>query len=87
MVTCGVIIVDSMRLRSTPTEKSALIAFYNALDGDHWLNTWNLTDSISSWSGVEVDGDGHVVSLSLSEGRLSGIFCNSYQICLFLLFS
>ncbi|NER18076.1 immunoglobulin domain-containing protein [Spongiivirga citrea] len=34
------------------SDKSALIAFYNATNGPNWTNTWDLTDSPTNWFGV-----------------------------------
>ena len=55
-------------------QREALIALYNATDGQNWLvkHGW-LTDApIRDWYGVKVDDEGHVVGLTLSGNRLSG---------------
>ena len=56
-----------------PSQREALIAFYNACGGAEWTNSTNwLSDrEISSWHGVTVT-DGWVTSLVLSRNNLSG---------------
>lgn len=55
-------------------EREALIAFYNATDGDNWKNNTNWCSSkpVSEWYGVLTDGNGHVTTLSLANNNLSG---------------
>lgn len=45
-------------------ERAALIAIYNALDGDNWENNenWCTDKPLNEWYGVEMDG-GHVVRI------------------------
>ena len=59
---------------STPTDRSALIAFYNATDGDNWGNNTNwLSDKpLDEWYGVDTDDSGNVTGLILNDNRLSG---------------
>ncbi len=54
-------------------DREALIAIYNALDGDNWTNNtnWNTSASVSTWYGVTVTGD-RVTQLYLSENNLGG---------------
>ena len=56
------------------TDRQALTAFYNATDGDNWLNNTNwLTDApLSEWNGVSTNNEGRVVSLNLEHNSLSG---------------
>ena len=55
-------------------DREALIALYNATDGQNRTANHNwLTDApIDDWYGVEVDPQGHVVELILSGNQLSG---------------
>ena len=55
-------------------EKDALIAFYNATDGDNWTNNTNwLSDSpLDEWYGVYADIDEHVLEIDLHENHLNG---------------
>ena len=56
-----------------PSQREALVAFFNACGGPEWTNKTNwLSDrDISSWHGVAVE-DGWVVILYLRENNLSG---------------
>lgn len=54
------------------SDKTALIALYNATDGDNWTNSWDLTQPMSAWYGVALNADGCVVSLDLNNNQLSG---------------
>ncbi len=60
-------------------DKNALIALYNATDGDNWSSSWNLTDPPQFWFGVKttnalINGEERllVTGLDLSFRRLSG---------------
>jgi hypothetical protein len=56
------------------TDKAALVALYNAMDGPNWANNRNwLSDRpIGEWSRVSTDGDGRVTGLWLDGNQLSG---------------
>ena len=55
-------------------DRAALIALYNATDGDNWYRNDNwLTDApMSEWHGVETDSDGRVSELELEGNNLTG---------------
>ena len=55
-------------------EWEALEALYQATDGQGWINAanWLSGAPVSAWYGVETDGEGHVISLVLSDNHLSG---------------
>ena len=55
-------------------DRDRLAAFYEATNGPAWRNRRNwLTDvPLGEWHGVEVDGEGKVVVLRLSDNNLSG---------------
>ena len=55
-------------------DRAALVALYNATDGDNWKNNTNwLSDrSLGGWYGVRSDDRGRVTVLSLEMNRLSG---------------
>ena len=60
---------------ATPTsDRTALIALYNAADGANWANNKNwLSDApMRDWFGVITDRTGRVTGLSLEGNRLSG---------------
>ena len=52
----------------------ALIAFYNATDGDNWRDSanWLTAAPLSEWHGVSTNSEGRVVSLDLEYNSLSG---------------
>ena len=56
-------------------EREALIAFYNAMDGDNWTrnDNWCSDKPVSEWYGVTLwPGDDRVRGLSLGANNLSG---------------
>ncbi|HOV30646.1 MAG TPA: leucine-rich repeat domain-containing protein [Anaerolineaceae bacterium] len=55
------------------SECRALVVFYNATNGDGWLNKsgWLESPTVSNWYGVTVN-EGHVSALNLSKNQLSG---------------
>jgi hypothetical protein len=61
---------------STPplSERDALMALYNATDGDNWTNKTNwLTDApINTWFGVSTHPNGTVRTINLPNNRLTG---------------
>ena len=65
---------DRVGLPSPPSDRDALVALYNATDGDNWRKSDNwLTDApIGEWHGVETDADGRVVALDLWLNDLEG---------------
>ena len=59
---------------SAETDREALVALYNATNGENWRNNDNwLSDApIGEWYGVNTDGDGRVIALVLYDNELSG---------------
>lgn len=55
-------------------EREALIALYNATDGDNWENNtnWCSDRPLNEWYGIDTYGDGSVWLISLSYNNLSG---------------
>lgn len=53
---------------------AALMALYNATDGDNWTSNanWGTDADFSQWYGVEADADGNVIGLNLNGNNLSG---------------
>lgn len=50
-----------------------LLAVYDSLGGPNWINTWDLSQPISTWHGVLLDEQGEcVIGLNLSNNQLSG---------------
>jgi len=54
--------------------RAALVAFYNATNGDNWTNNngWLTTAPVGEWHGVTTDPDGRVTELDLWENNLAG---------------
>ena len=59
---------------SAETDREALVALYNATDGENWNGSANwLSDApIGEWEGVTTDDDGRVIALELPNNALSG---------------
>ena len=59
---------------SAATDRTALVALYNAAGGTDWTNDWSwATDrSLENWNGVTTDGNGRVTELDLSDNNLTG---------------
>ena len=61
---------------SVKTDREALVALYNATDGDNWNASasanWLSDAPLSEWSRVLTDNDGRVVALILPGSGLSG---------------
>ena len=59
---------------SAETDREALVALYNATNGENWRNSDNwLSDApLGEWEGVTTDGDGRVIALILSTNNLCG---------------
>ena len=55
-------------------DRAALIAFYQATDGDNWkLNRrWLSDEPLDQWQGVTTNREGAVTGLSLADNRLTG---------------
>ena len=52
----------------------ALIALYNATDGQNWSNNtnWLSGEPLASWHGIDVDGEGRISWITLPENQLTG---------------
>ena len=59
---------------SSPTERQALVALYNAANGAAWEDkgNWLSERPLGEWHGVVVDGEGRVILVNLFDNRLSG---------------
>ena len=65
--------LDELRL-SICTDKDALIALYEAADGDNWVSNqnWLSNRPIGTWYGVITDENDRVIELDLSDNELKG---------------
>ena len=61
-------------IRRGNPDRDALVALYEATDGDNWTNNTNwLSDRpLNEWHGVTTNDDGRVTSLALRANELSG---------------
>ncbi|MEM8526180.1 MAG: HYR domain-containing protein [Bacteroidota bacterium] len=58
----------------------ALVAFYNALDGPNWSNSWNLSEPLENWEGLSffnVNGVKRVARIFLINNDLKGEIPNA----------
>ena len=71
----GLRVLASTRIATdASTDRDALVALYQATDGDNWTNSdsWLSDKPISEWHGVTLDDEGRVSELVLYENQLSG---------------
>ena len=61
-------------LGDAATDSTALVALYEATDGDNWTNNthWLSDRPLGEWHGVTTDADGRVTGLRLGGNQLSG---------------
>jgi len=59
------------KAQTNPTDSLALVALYNAANGANWTNTWDLSQPVSTWYGVTMNGS-RVANLNLYTNQLSG---------------
>ena len=66
--TCGI------EPEQDPTDRAALMALYQATDGESWTNgaNWGTDERFANWHGVTTDREERVVRLSLSDNNLRG---------------
>ena len=59
---------------SAETDREALVAFYNATDGENWSasDNWLSDAPLGEWYGVTTNDDGRVTTLNLDNNDLSG---------------
>ena len=67
------VFVPSVAQAQTATERAALVALYDATDGDNWTNNdnWKSTEPVGTWEGVTVE-NGAVTGLYLHSNNLRG---------------
>ena len=61
-------------LGDAATDSTALVALYEATDGDNWTNNthWLSDRPLGDWHRVTIDADGRVTELRLYDNQLSG---------------
>ena len=69
------VILDSDDGRDAASDREALVAFYNATDGDNWTNNtnWLGENAIGTWHGVTTNSDGRVTELKLDLNGLEWV--------------
>ena len=57
-----------------PDDRAVLVEFYNAMDGENSFlqGSWNSSEPLDQWFGVDTDANGRVTSLDLFEVGLRG---------------
>ncbi|WP_298330080.1 immunoglobulin domain-containing protein [uncultured Dokdonia sp.] len=53
-------------------DREALIALYNATDGENWSTTWDLTQGYDTWFGITTDDQNKVTRINLPNNNLVG---------------
>lgn len=61
-------------IKCVESDRQALIAFYNAMNGDNWKinDNWCSEKPLNEWYGVETNGVGRVTGIVLSNNLLNG---------------
>ena len=74
LVLCFLLPLDARAQGSVEGDRAALVALYDALDGDNWSqNTnWNTSAPLDDWVSVYTNSAGRVTSLNLGINRLAG---------------
>ena len=56
------------------SDRAALVALYNATDGDNWTtkHNWLSDEPLGEWQGVTTDDDGRVTQIRLGDNNLVG---------------
>ncbi len=59
---------------AAPAQRAALVALYQATDGDNWHNSenWLSNEPLDTWYGVTTAASGNVTGLFLTDNRLRG---------------
>ena len=70
----AMVFVPSVAQAQTDAERAALVAIYDATDGDNWADTtnWKSQEPVGTWHGVTVR-DGVVTELDLDNNNLTGM--------------
>lgn len=70
-------LISGLNFENQPSQRDALIAFYNATNGDEWIDNtnWCSDRPISEWYGVRCESNGgneEVVGIYMPDNNLSG---------------
>ena len=74
---------DTIVVPFKPTDEEILKCFYNESSGDEWTDRsgWFDDPNICNWFGIDCNGKGDIISISLPSNNLKGKVCD--QICMF----
>lgn len=50
-----------------------LVNFYNATGGSNWTVRWDFSKPMNTWSGLQFNGEGCVIKVSLQQNNLTGV--------------
>ena len=67
-------------------EYQALVDFYNAMDGESWINQWDVsTNNLNqgAWYGLGIE-DGHIVEINLGSNGITGAIPASFSNLIYL---
>lgn len=53
-------------------DSTALIALYDATNGENWTIKWNLNEPIENWHGITTNQEGCVIGIKLNQNNLVG---------------
>jgi len=67
-------VAEAVSAVTVDLHRGALLDIYAELDGSNWYNSlnWGTRQPIELWWGVSTDGEGNVVTLSLSNNHVAG---------------
>ncbi|MCY4437936.1 MAG: PQQ-dependent sugar dehydrogenase [Chloroflexi bacterium] len=70
----GYEVFDECLEAEVPRDREALVALFNATNGENWKYSgkWLSSAPVGEWHGVTVDARGHVIELRLQRNQLSG---------------
>lgn len=67
-------IVVTQKPVGVKAEREALVEFYRALDGDHWVDNtnWCSDKPLSEWFGIRANEEGELLEISMFDNNLTG---------------
>ena len=75
---------NESKITSVETDKAILLEIYKATNGSKWSESddedyqykWTKENELVDWRGIEVNDDGRVIGLDLSDVLLTGPYYN-----------
>jgi len=62
----------TVEMQNPSIDSLALVDLYNSTNGPNWTTTWDLTQPMDTWAGVNLDDTRRVFYLALSNNNLVG---------------